>query len=446
VFQNLSERLDAVFAKLRGKGRLREEDVQEALREVRRALLEADVHFAVTRDFVARVRETAVGQEAAGGLSSAQQVVGIVHDELVRLLGERHRALDLRTSPVATVMLVGLQGSGKTSFAAKLGGLLRRQGRRPLLAGVDIYRPAAMDQLGVLARQLDLPVHLDRASRDVVAMAQAGRAAARERLCDLMILDTAGRLHVDEALMEELAALAAALAPDEILLVVDAMTGQEAVRVAEAFQARLPLTGVLLSKLDGDARGGAALSVRAVTGLPIKYAGVGETVKDIEPFHPDRLAGRILGMGDVLSLVEKVQAEQDLAETKQLEQKLRKEGLDLEDMLGQLEKLQKMGPMNKLLGMLPGMGKLQAQGLEVDEGELARLRAIIQSMTRQERRRPEIIDGSRRRRIARGSGTTVQEVNQLLKQHGEMRKMMKTLGRLKGKGRVPGALRGGIGN
>ncbi|MBM4117159.1 signal recognition particle protein [bacterium] len=446
MFQNLSERLDSVIAKLRGKGKLREEDVQEALREVRRALLEADVHFGVTRDFVARVREAAVGQEAAGGLTSAQQVVGIVHAELVRLLGERHRDLALRTSPVATIMLVGLQGAGKTSFAAKLGGQLRRQGRRPLLAGVDIYRPAAMEQLAVLGRQIDLPVHLDRERRDVVAIARAGRAAARERLCDTMILDTAGRLHVDEALMEELAALNAALAPDEILLVLDAMAGQEAVRVAEAFQARLALTGVLLSKLDGDARGGAALSVRAVTGLPIKYAGVGETVKDIEPFHPDRLAGRILGMGDVLSLVEKVQAEHDQVEAERLEQKLRREGLDLEDLLGQLERLQKLGPMNKLLGMLPGMGKLQAQGMNVDERELLRLRAIIQSMTRQERRRPELIDGSRRRRIARGSGTTVQEINQLLKQHGEMRRLLKTIGRLKGKGRVPGAVRGGLGN
>ncbi|MCB1163437.1 signal recognition particle protein [bacterium] len=448
MFQNLSERLESVFTKLRGKGKLREEDVEEALREVRRALLEADVNFGVTRDFVARVRESAVGRQALGELSTAQQVVGIVHEELVRLLGggDGHHPLDLRTSPVSTVMLVGLQGAGKTSFAAKLAGLLRRQGRRPLLVGADIQRPAAMDQLEVLGRQIDIPVFLDRDEKDVGVIAESGRADARARLCDLMLLDTAGRLHVDEALMGELEGLNARLRPDEILLVVDAMTGQEAVRVAEAFKARLPLTGVLLSKLDGDARGGAALSVRAVTGLPIKFVGVGETVKDVEAFHPDRMAGRILGMGDVLSLVEKVQQEQDLAEAQQLEQKLRKQGLDLEDMLGQIEKLQKMGPLNKILGMLPGMSKLQSQGFEADEGQLTRVRAIIQSMTRQERRRPEIIDGSRRRRIARGSGTTVQDVNQLLRQHGEMKKMMKTLGRMKGRGRVPGPMRGGPGN
>ncbi|MCB9513778.1 MAG: signal recognition particle protein [Candidatus Krumholzibacteriia bacterium] len=448
MFQNLSERLESVFTKLRGKGKLREEDVEEALREVRRALLEADVNFGVTRDFVARVRESAVGRQALGELSTAQQVVGIVHEELVKLLGggEGHHPLDLRTSPVSTVMLVGLQGAGKTSFAAKLAGLLRRQGRRPLLVGADIQRPAAMDQLEVLGRQIDIPVFLDRDEKDVGVIAESGRADARARLCDLMLLDTAGRLHVDEALMGELEGLNARLRPDEILLVVDAMTGQEAVRVAEAFKARLPLTGVLLSKLDGDARGGAALSVRAVTGLPIKFVGVGETVKDVEAFHPDRMAGRILGMGDVLSLVEKVQQEQDLAEAQQLEQKLRKQGLDLEDMLGQIEKLQKMGPLNKILGMLPGMSKLQSQGFEADEGQLTRVRAIIQSMTRQERRRPEIIDGSRRRRIARGSGTTVQDVNQLLRQHGEMKKMMKTLGRMKGRGRVPGPMRGGPGN
>ncbi|MCB9515344.1 MAG: signal recognition particle protein [Candidatus Latescibacteria bacterium] len=448
MFQNLSERLESVFTKLRGKGKLREEDVEEALREVRRALLEADVNFGVTRDFVARVRESAVGRQALGELSTAQQVVGIVHEELVKLLGggEGHHPLDLRTSPVSTVMLVGLQGAGKTSFAAKLAGLLRRQGRRPLLVGADIQRPAAMDQLEVLGRQIDIPVFLDRDEKDVGVIAESGRADARARLCDLMLLDTAGRLHVDEALMGELEGLNARLRPDEILLVVDAMTGQEAVRVAEAFKDRLPLTGVLLSKLDGDARGGAALSVRAVTGLPIKFVGVGETVKDVEAFHPDRMAGRILGMGDVLSLVEKVQQEQDLAEAQQLEQKLRKQGLDLEDMLGQIEKLQKMGPLNKILGMLPGMSKLQSQGFEADEGQLTRVRAIIQSMTRQERRRPEIIDGSRRRRIARGSGTTVQDVNQLLRQHGEMKKMMKTLGRMKGRGRVPGPMRGGPGN
>ncbi len=444
MFQNLSDRLESVFSKLRGKGRLQEEDVVEALREVRRALLEADVQFGVTREFIARVKEKATGEEVLGKLNTAQQVIGIVNDELVELMGARHDELQLRTSPVSTIMLVGLQGSGKTSFSAKLAGMLRKQGRRPLLAGADIYRPAAMDQLEVLGKQIGVPVYLDREQRDVKIIAEAARADAREKLSDLLILDTAGRLHVDEELMAELEGLNAAMQPDEILLVVDAMTGQEAVKVAEEFQRRLPLTGVLLSKLDGDARGGAALSVRSVTGLPIKYVGVGETVKDIEPFHPDRMASRILGMGDVLSLVEKVQQEQDLDEAQRLEKKFRKEGLDLDDMLSQIEKLQKMGPLGKIMGMLPGMNKLQAQGVEADEKELVRVRAIIQSMTLKERRKPDIIDGSRRRRIAKGSGTSVQAVNRLLKQYAEMKKMMKSLQKMKGKGRKPNMFGGGI--
>jgi len=444
LFQNLSDRLESVFSKLRGKGRLQEEDVVEALREVRRALLEADVQFGVTREFIARVKEKATGEEVLGKLNTAQQVIGIVNDELVELMGARHDELQLRTSPVSTIMLVGLQGSGKTSFSAKLAGMLRKQGRRPLLAGADIYRPAAMDQLEVLGKQIGVPVYLDREQRDVKIIAAAARADAREKLSDLLILDTAGRLHVDEELMAELEGLNAAMQPDEILLVVDAMTGQEAVKVAEEFQRRLPLTGVLLSKLDGDARGGAALSVRSVTGLPIKYVGVGETVKDIEPFHPDRMASRILGMGDVLSLVEKVQQEQDLDEAQRLEKKFRKEGLDLDDMLSQIEKLQKMGPLGKIMGMLPGMNKLQAQGVEADEKELVRVRAIIQSMTLKERRKPDIIDGSRRRRIAKGSGTSVQAVNRLLKQYAEMKKMMKSLQKMKGKGRKPNMFGGGI--
>ena len=444
MFQNLSERLESVFTRLRGKGSLRESDVEEALREIRRALLEADVHFGVARDFAARVKEAAVGEAVLGRLSAAEQVAGIVHREMAALMGGGHEDLRLRTAPVATVMLVGLQGSGKTSFAAKLAGHLRRQGRRPLLAGADVYRPAAMDQLAVLARQIDVPAHVDREERDTVRIAEAGRAAAREQLRDLMILDTAGRLHVDDELMAELERLNAALRPDEILLVVDAMTGQEAVRVAEAFQARLPLTGVLLSKLDSDARVGAALSVRSVTGLPVKYVGVGETPGDIEPFHPERMAGRILGMGDVLTLVEKVQQEHDEAEAEALQKRLRKQGLTMEDLLTQLEKLQRMGSLGKIMEMLPGAGKLAAAGVQPDERELVRVRAIIQSMTREERRRPEIIDGSRRKRIARGSGRSVQEINRLLKQFEEMRKMMKTVARVRKSGRVPEVFRGGF--
>ncbi|MCP4548240.1 MAG: signal recognition particle protein [bacterium] len=443
VFQNLSNRLESVFSKLRGKGKLKEADILEALREVRRALLEADVHFGVTREFINRVKAAATGEEVLGKLNTGQQVIGIVHREMVQLMGETHEDLKLRTSPVSTIMLVGLQGSGKTSFAAKLAGQLRKRKHRPVLVGADIYRPAAMDQLEVLGKQIDIPVYLDRDERDVSKIAKGGRAMARERLSDVVIVDTAGRLHVDDELMAELERVNETMKPDEILLVVDAMTGQEAVKVAEEFQRRLPLTGILLSKLDGDARGGAALSVRSVTGLPIKYVGIGETVKDIEIFHPDRMAGRILGMGDVLTLVEKVQQEQDLVEAQKLEKKIRKQGLTLEDMLSQIEKLQKMGPLNKIMGMLPGANKLMADGFEPDEKELVRVRAIIQSMTPKERRRPEIINGSRRRRIAKGSGTTVQEINRLMKQYGEMKKMMKTMARFKKKGRVPDMFRDG---
>jgi len=442
LFQSLSERLESVFSSLRGKGSLKQEDVDRALREVRRALLEADVHFDVTRDFIARVREQALSEEVLGKLSAAEQVLAIVHGEMVRLMGTKHKGLEFRTSPVASLMLVGLQGSGKTSFAARLAGLTRKQGRRPLLVAADVYRPAAMDQLEVLGRQIDVPVHIERGEKDVVRIAEAARRRARESLQDLCIIDTAGRLQIDEALMHELERVSERLQPDEILLVVDAMTGQEAVKVAAAFQARLPLTGLLLSKLDGDARGGAALSVQAVTGLPIKYAGIGETVRDIEPFHPERMAGRILGMGDVLTLVEKVQQVQDASEARELEQRLRKQGLNLEDLLGQIEKIQKMGSLGKIFGMLPGMSKLAAAGVEPNEKDLARVRAIIQSMTRQERLRPEIIDGSRRRRIARGSGTTVQEVNRLLKQYEEMKTMMRTLSRFRQAGRGLGTLRG----
>ncbi len=445
MFESLAERLDSVFHKLRGKGVLREEDVDLALRELRRALLEADVHFSVAKSFVASVREKAVGEETLKGLNPAEQVVGIVHRELVELMGGGRAALDHRTTPVSTIMLVGLQGSGKTSFSAKLAGQLRKKGRRPQLAGADIYRPAAMDQLEVLGRELDLPVHLDRNERDVVRIAEAARSQARQELRDTLIVDTAGRLHVDDELMAELERLSDALAPDEILLVVDAMTGQEAVKVATEFSRRLPLTGVLLSKLDGDARGGAALSVRSVTGLPIKFVGTGETVRDIEPFHPDRMAGRILGMGDVLSLVEKVTEEHDLAEAAALEKRMRKQGLTLEDFLDQLQKLRKMGPLGKIMDMIPGAGKMAAGAGEIDEREVGRTQAIIQSMTRKERLKPEILNGSRRKRIAKGSGTSVQEVNRLLRQFSEMQKMMKTLSRFQKSGRVPADLMRNLG-
>jgi signal recognition particle subunit SRP54 len=375
-------------------------------------------------------------------LNAGEQIMGIVHREMVSLMGGGRAELDLRTTPVASVMLVGLQGSGKTSFAAKLAGLLRQRGRRPLLVGADIQRPAAMEQLEILGREVEVPVFLQRGEADVVRIVEAARARAREDLRDLLIVDTAGRLHVDDALMAELERLNASLKADEILLVVDAMTGQEAVKVAGEFQRRLPLSGLLLSKLDGDARGGAALSVRAVTGLPVKFAGVGETVRDIEPFHPDRMAGRILGMGDILTLVERAQEQQDLGEAQALERRMRRQGLTMDDLLEQIVKLQKMGPLTKIVEMLPGMGKLANAGMHADERELTRTRAMLQSMTRLERRRPELIDGSRRRRIARGSGTTVQEVNRLLKQYEEMKTMMRTLSRFRQAGRGLGTLRG----
>jgi signal recognition particle subunit SRP54 len=411
------------------------------MREVRLALLEADVNFKVVKDFVARVRERAVGQDILASLTAGQAVVKIVHDELVELLGRGDRVFHLSGSP-AVVAMVGLQGSGKTTSTAKLARHIVKQGRRPMLVAADPYRPAAVDQLETLGRGLDIPVYRAPQGTSVVDIARGGVEAARRQTRDVVILDTAGRLSVDDALMQEITAVNAAVAPIETLLVVDAMTGQEAVAVAQAFAAAVPVTGLVLTKIDGDARGGAALSISAVTGVPVKFLGTGEKTDALEVFHPDRLAGRILGMGDILTLVERAQETFDVKQAQTMEEKLRKASFTLEDMLDQLQQVQKMGPIGQIMGMIPGMGGLAGEAqAAVDRGELKRTEAIIRAMTPIERRDPSVLNGSRRRRIAAGSGTSLPEVNRLVKQFGEMQKLMK---QLSGGGRR-GALGGLIG-
>ena len=426
MFENLSSKLQETFKRLRGKGKLTEADVSEALREVRLALLEADVNFRVVKDFVARVKEKAVGIEVLEALSPGQQVIKIVSDEITALLGGTNARLSIAPKPPTVVLMVGLQGAGKTTASGKLSAWLKKQGKRPLLVAADVYRPAAIKQLQVLGQQLDVPVFSLGSDADPVDIARAGVESAVKQGRDVVLVDTAGRLQVDDALMQELENIKAAVHPHEILLVVDAMTGQEAVSVAETFNQRLGIDGVVITKLDSDTRGGAALSVRAVTGRPIKFVGTGEKLDALEPFHPDRMASRILGMGDVLSLIEKAQAQFDEKQAMEMSQKMRKAEFTLDDFLQQLRQVRQMGPLDQLLGMLPGMGQLkQLKNVKVDEKELVHVEAIIQSMTAQERRSPDIINGSRRKRIARGSGTTVQEVNRLLRQFEESKKMMK---------------------
>jgi signal recognition particle subunit SRP54 len=427
VFDTLSDRLRATLGSLTGRGRISEADVDAAMREVRLALLEADVNFKVVKDFIGRVREKAVGTEVLGSITAGQAVVKIVHDELVDLLGTGDRVFHLSGNP-AVVAMVGLQGSGKTTSTAKLARHIIKQGRRPMLVAADPYRPAAADQLQTLGRQLDLPVYRAPEGTPVVDIARQGVDAARRQTRDVVILDTAGRLSVDEALMAEIAAVNAAVKPVETLLVVDAMTGQEAVAVAQAFVAAVPVTGLILTKIDGDARGGAALSISAVTGVPVKFLGTGEKTDALEVFHPDRLAGRILGMGDILTLVERAQETFDARQAQKLEEKLRKASFTLEDMLEQLQQVQKMGPIGQLMGMIPGMGGManEAQAA-VDRGDLRRTEAIIRAMTPVERRDPTVLNASRRRRIAAGSGTTLPDVNRLVKQFTEMQKLMKQL-------------------
>ena len=450
MFESLSDRLSGVFRSFGGR-QLTEENIQAGLREVRLALLEADVNFRVVRDFVESVREKAVGQALIKGVSPAQQVVKIVHDELVDLLGGEARPLDLEGRKPAVVMLVGLQGSGKTTSAAKIANLLRRGKHRPYLVPADVYRPAAIDQLQVLARELDMPVYPSTQEMDPMDIAKQAVAAAAEAGADVVLLDTAGRLHVDAPLMDELSAIKEAVKPQEILFVADAMTGQDAVTVAEAFNERLGLTGVVLTKMDGDARGGAALSIRSVTGAPVKFVGVGEKLSEMEVFHPDRIAGRILGMGDVLTLVEKAQDAFDAEEVEAMARKMRKASFDLEDFRTQMRRVKKLGSLESILKMIPGLGGLtdklaQANGA-LPEAELARTEAIINSMTPAERRDPDILNGSRRARIARGSGTSVAQVNQLVRQFTQMRKMMQ--GIMGGKGakgmpRMPRGLGAGM--
>jgi signal recognition particle subunit SRP54 len=440
MFESLSARLQDISQRLRGKARISEADLDVALREIRLALLEADVNFKVVKDFVARVRERAIGTDLLSGVNPGQQVVKIVHDELVSVLGGERRRLELGARP-SVLMLVGLQGSGKTTTAAKLATHLRREGKRPMLVAADVYRPAAVDQLVQLGDQIGVEVHTRPVGTPALEIARSGLELARGRGVDVMILDTAGRLHVDEAMMDELVRISGAVTPSETLLVVDAMTGQESVRVAEAFHAKLPVTGLVLTKMDGDARGGAALSIRAATGLPVAFLGTGERTDGLEPFHPDRLAQRILGMGDILSFVERVQDNVDRAEAERAAQRMMENRFTLEDFRSQLSQIKKMGPIGQLVGMIPGAGQMAGAAQEaVDSGQMAKIEAIIDSMTPEERRRPDIIKASRRRRIAAGSGTSTAEVNRLLKQFVEMQKMMKMLSG----GKMP-RLGGGLG-
>ncbi len=434
AFESLSEKLSAAFKKLRGKGRLNEADVKEAMREVRLALLEADVSYKVVKDFVKTVTERAVGRDVLESLTPAQMVVKIVNEELVALMGSDSAKLNLGAKTPAVVMLVGLQGAGKTTNGAKLAGLMKKQGKRPLLVACDVYRPAAIAQLETVGRQLDIPV-FQMGQGDPVEIAKAGVAHAKKHGNDLVFLDTAGRLHIDEALMDELKNIKSAVEPSEILLVVDAMTGQDAVNAASAFDEALGIDGIMLTKLDGDARGGAALSVKAVTGKPIKFAGIGEKLDQIEVFHPDRMAGRILGMGDVLTLIEKAEAAIDEKKAKELEERLRSNKFTLADFYDQLVQLQSMGSMQDILAMVPGMDTKALSGANLDEKAMGRTKAIIQSMTPYERENPGVISSSRRKRIAAGSGTTVIDVNKLLRQFDAMQKMMRQVNGMSGKQR-----------
>jgi len=428
MFENLSEKLQRVFKTLRGEGKLTAANMEEALREIRVALLEADVHFRVVKQFIAAVRDKAMGEEVLTALSPSQQVIKIVRDELIKVLGSHQARLRFANEPPTVFLMVGLQGSGKTTSTAKLARWLSKNDHSPLMVSVDVYRPAARQQLSILGRDLKLPVY--EGSPNEAAPLDLARGARREAVQtgrDVVLVDTAGRLHIDDELMEELGLLKQALEPTEILFVADAMTGQDAVKSAEEFHKRLGITGVILTKLDGDARGGAALSIRTITGQPLKFVGVGEKLDALEPFHPDRMASRILGMGDVLSLIEKVEEAIDRKQAEQMQEKLLENEFTLEDFRDQLRQLRKLGPLESLLRMMPEIGPLKGmKNVEVDEKEITRVVAIIDSMTPQERRNHMIINGSRRRRIARGSGTTVQQVNQLLKQYVQAKKMMKS--------------------
>ena len=424
AFEGLTQRLQQAFGKMRGKGKLTQDDVKLVMREVRMALLEADVNYKVVKDFVKTCTERCVGQETLESLSAQQQIVRIVNEELTQLMGGSNARLQYSSSPVSVFMLCGLQGAGKTTMSAKLAGWLKKDGKRPLLVGCDIYRPAAIKQLQVVGGQVSVPV-FERGTQDPVKTAQEALEFARSHQHDVVILDTAGRLHIDEALMDELGRICQSVRPSEILLTIDAMTGQDAVNVASAFNEKLEITGVILTKLDGDTRGGAALSVRAVTGKPIKFAGTGEKLGDIEPFHPDRMASRILGMGDVMTLIEKAQEniEIDPEQATDLARRMKNADFTLDDFLSQMQQLKKMGPLSGVLKMLPGMSNIG--DIDIPDDAMKKPEAIIRSMTPKERRYPDVLNASRRRRIAAGSGTTVQDVNQLIRQFEEAKKQMK---------------------
>ncbi len=431
IFEGLADRLQETFKKLRGHGKLSEEDVNEAMREVRMALLEADVNFKVVKGFIKKVQERAIGQNILDTLTPAQVVIKIVNEELTELMGGTQSRINMSPTPPTVIMMVGLQGAGKTTSAGKLGFSLKKQGKHPLLVAADIYRPAAVKQLQVLGEQLEIPVFAMEAGTDAVTIAKSSIDFARSHVNDVVIIDTAGRLHINEELMQELKSIKKEVRPHEILLVVDAMTGQDAVNVAESFNGDLGLDGVVLTKLDGDARGGAALSVKAVTGCSIKFVGMGEKLEALEPFYPERMASRILGMGDVLSLIEKAQTAFDVEEAKKMEKKLRRDEFTLDDFLSQMQQVRKLGSFEQIMGMIPGMGGLKKQlaGADIDLNgkEMKHIEAIIYAMTPKERADVGIINGSRRKRIAMGSGTHVQDVNKLIKQFAEMKKMMKKM-------------------
>jgi signal recognition particle subunit SRP54 len=423
MLEDLTQKLETAFQKLRGYGKLTEKNISDSLKEVRRALLEADVNYKVVKDFIASVEKQAIGEEVLRSVTPGQMIVKIVNDEMIRLLGSTSAQIKTAGIPPTIIMLCGLQGSGKTTFAAKLGNYMRKHGRKPMLVAADVYRPAAIQQLRVLGNSLNIPVYEEGLGNpEMISMNAIG--AARKQLCDTVILDTAGRLHIDESMMNELVKVKARIRPHEILFVADGMTGQDAVNTAKEFAGKLDFDGVVLTKMDGDARGGAALSIRAVTGKPIKFIGIGEKLDEIEQFYPDRLASRILGMGDVVTFVEKAQETIDREKAEKLEKKFRKAEFDLEDFKDQLQQIKKMGSLESLLKMIPGMGR-HLQGVNVDEQQFARVEAIINSMTFQERRNPKILNGSRRKRIAYGSGTRVQDINQLMNQFEQMKKMMK---------------------
>lgn len=435
IFENLADRLQETFKKLRGHGKLTADDVNATMREIRIALLEADVNFKVVKDFIKKIKERAVGQEVLESLTPAQAVIKIVNEELTALMGQTQSHINISPKAPTIIMMVGLQGAGKTTSAGKLGLMFKKQGKHPLMVAADIYRPAAIKQLQVLGNQIDIPVFAKEDCKDAVRIANEAIDYAKSHANDIVIIDTAGRLHIDENLMQELKSIKEDVKPHEILLVVDAMTGQDAVNVAESFNNDLGLDGVILTKMDGDARGGAALSVKAVTGCPIKFVGAGEKLEALEPFYPDRMASRILGMGDVLTLIEKAQTAFDAEEAKKMEKVFRKNEFTLDDFLSQLNQVRKLGSFENILGMIPGMGGLKKKlgdvDIDMNGKEIKHIEAIIRAMTPEEKRNTKIINGSRRKRIAMGSGTKVQEVNKLLKQFDEMKKMMKKMSNMK---------------